>query len=134
MPKLYLLVVIHLFSLHTFAQSFKPSDLIGSWKAENKGISGTMRFNNDGQIIGEYLDNKVFASYIIDSGNHQNVIQMHSHDKDSLNTVYMKIEKINQDEINLTFTKVIIFNDSTHTFNEDMTHTGMIIYLKRKNN
>ena len=134
MLKFNLLIVILLFSFNTFAQSFTPSDLIGSWKAENKGISGTITFKNDGQVIGEYQDNTLFFTYSIDTSNHQYIIQFHSNDKDSLNTAFMKIEKTNQDEINMTFTKVKIFNDSTRTWKNDMSHIGMVIYLKRKNN
>ncbi len=136
--KLFLVLFILTCSCHgankITTNLFQPNDLIGSWQVNNKEHPGTMEFKNDSILIMEYQGYKAYNSYRIDTSKTPNILEIHPKDQDSLHIAFMKIEKINQNEINIEFVTVTELNQLNNTYNIDTSHTGSVISLKRKNN
>ena len=135
MKQVYLLLILltscHL-TIGTSTQIFQPSDLTGLWQVDNKGYPGTMEFKNDSLLITSHQEYKSFASYHVDKSDTQNILEIHPKDQDSLNILYMKIEKLSPDKITLEIVKVSILNKANNSYTSDTAHLGSVITLDKK--
>jgi hypothetical protein len=133
MMRFYFLAAAFILSGKLFAQSFQPGDLIGVWQYGPDVTTAKMTFMKDNLMIMDDKDekNKV-VSYSFETGDSGYVLRMQPRDSDSLDVMYLKIKKLDQNLINLEIFKVQVFNKATNTWEEHETPPGTIMVLRRK--
>jgi hypothetical protein len=127
------LLTVFIFSGKLFAQSFQPGDLMGVWQYGPDVSTAKMTFMKDNLMIMDDKDEKnKLVSYSFETTDSGYVLRMQPRDSDSLDVMYLKIKKLDQNLINLEIYKVKVFNKATNGWEEHETPPGTIMVLRRK--
>lgn len=131
--KFYLFLGLWLWSAKLSAQTFQPSDLIGVWQYGPDISIAKITFLKDSTLLMNDQDEKnKLIHYSVEKTDTANILKMRPMDADSVDLMYFKIKKIDQDLIHLQILKMQMLDKITGEWEDHVSPPGTEMILRRR--